>query len=197
MWYNPVCQAVLSDGGAIHPKMEREQMLNLLRPDRYFGSLHDVDFEHLIDLGIRGLVFDLDNTLIAWGDDSISEELASKVDQLRQLGFGICIVSNNLGGRVAAVSRRLGIPAASGALKPFARAYARALEILGTESSETALIGDQLFTDILGGNLAGLYTILVDPIGEREFPTTRLVRLFERMARRRLGLVREGNQQVE
>lgn len=171
--------------------MEQGPMLDLLRPDRYFRSLYDVDFDQLIAAGIRGIVFDLDNTLVAWGDDSICEELVSTVARLKQLGLKMCIVSNNLGGRVGTISRALRIPAASGALKPFRRAYARALEILGTESGETALIGDQLFTDILGGNLAGFHTILVDPIGKREFPTTRVVRWFERIARRRLGLARE------
>jgi len=172
--------------------MEQEPMLDLLRPDQYFRSLYDVDFDQLVEMGIRGIILDLDNTLVAWGDDSISEELMSKVDHLRRLGLKMCIVSNNLGGRVAAISRKLGIPAASGALKPFRRAYAKALEILGTESRETALIGDQLFTDILGGNLAGLCTILVDPISSREFATTKLFRLLESVARVRLGLAREG-----
>ncbi len=171
-------------------------MLDLLRPDQYFRSLYHVDFDQLIEMGIRGIVFDLDNTLVAWGNDSISEELVSKVNQLRQLGLKMCIVSNNLGGRVAAISRALGIPATSGALKPFRWAYAKALEILGTGSGETALIGDQLFTDILGGNLAGLYTILVDPISNREFATTKIIRRFERIARRRLGLAREGSRSV-
>ncbi len=171
-------------------------MRDLLRPDRYFRSFYEVDFDQLIEMGIRGIALDLDNTLVAWGDDSISEELVSKVDRLRQLGIKMCIVSNNLGGRVAAISKKLGIPAASGALKPFRRAYARALDILGTKSGETALIGDQLFTDILGGNLAGLYTILVDPISSREFATTKILRRLERIARVRLGLAQEGGRSV-
>lgn len=93
-------------------------MWNLLRPDQYAPSLYDIDFESLRDKGIRGLILDLDNTLVPWGEDTVSEELTEKIKELKQLGFGMCIVSNNLGGRVNSISSRLGIEATSGALKP-------------------------------------------------------------------------------
>lgn len=167
-------------------------MWNLLRPDQYFRSLYDIDFEGLRSQGIRGLVLDLDNTLVPWGESAVSKRLVAKIEELRRLGFRMCIVSNNLGGRVSAISSKLGIKATSGALKPFVFAYKKALSILDCDASTTALVGDQLFTDILGGNLAGLHTVLVDPLTEREFPTTRLIRRFERVARKRLGLDRKS-----
>ena len=167
-------------------------MWNLLRPDQYAPSLYDIDFESLRDKGIRGLILDLDNTLVPWGEDTVSEELTEKIKELKQLGFGMCIVSNNLGGRVNSISSRLGIEATSGALKPLTFAYKKALRVLGSDVSTTALVGDQLFTDILGGNLVGLYTVLVDPIVDREFLTTRLLRRLERVVRKRLGLVRRS-----
>jgi len=163
-------------------------MLRWLRPKQYHRSFYDIDFENLVERGIRGLILDLDNTLVPWGENAVSEQLISKVEELKGLGFAMCIVSNNLGGRVNLISQKLGISSASGALKPLTFAYKKALLVLGSKPSETALIGDQLFTDILGGNLAGLYTILVDPIGSREFPTTRLVRLLDRAVRKRLNL---------
>lgn len=163
-------------------------MWHLIRPDQYCSSIHTIDYGKLIDQGVGALVFDLDNTLVAWGEEVIGEDVMSRIQTLKGLGFSMCIVSNNLGRRVAAISDRLGIPATSGALKPLTFGYKRALRILRSEPNQTALIGDQLFTDVLGGNLAGLHTILVDPIAEREFITTRFVRKLERVARRRLGL---------
>lgn len=167
-------------------------MWDLIRPDQDRSSIHAIDYERLIDQGVRALVFDLDNTLVAWGNEVVGEDVKARVQKLKGLGFAMCIVSNNLGRRVAAISGKLGIPAASGALKPLTFGYRKALGILRSEPSQTALIGDQLFTDILGGNLAGLHTILVDPIAEREFITTRCVRVLERVVRKRLGLVGTG-----
>ncbi|MGH2425704.1 MAG: YqeG family HAD IIIA-type phosphatase, partial [bacterium] len=97
-----------------------------------------------------------------------------------------CIVSNNFAGRVRTLAEHLHVPVVIGAVKPTPWAFRKAMKVMGTTPRETALVGDQLFTDILGGNLLGLRTILVDPLSAREFPTTMLVRRIERLVRRRV-----------
>lgn len=97
-----------------------------------------------------------------------------------------CIVSNNFSLRVRRIGALLGIPVVGWALKPVPIGFWRAMAIMGTDRATTALVGDQLFTDVLGGNLLGLRTILVDPLSPHEFPTTRLVRRIEGLIRARI-----------
>lgn len=97
-----------------------------------------------------------------------------------------CIVSNNFTPRVRRVGAALGLPVVGWALKPVPVGLWRAMAIMRTRPATTALIGDQLFTDVLGGNLLGMYTILVEPLSRDEFPTTRLVRRMERLVRARV-----------
>lgn len=106
--------------------------------------------------------------------------------RLRAAGLAGCIVSNNFSLRVRQVGTLLGVPVVGWALKPGPLGFWRAMAIMGTRPATTALIGDQLFTDVLGGNLLGMYTILVEPLSEDEFPTTRLVRRIERLIRTRV-----------
>lgn len=98
----------------------------------------------------------------------------------------ICLASNAVrAGRVSQVARSLDVPALTRAGKPFPRAFRRAMIQLGTEPHSTCAVGDQIFTDILGANWAGLTTVLVSPLSPRESPHTRLIRLIERPLRRR------------
>ena len=98
----------------------------------------------------------------------------------------MCVASNAVrGGRVMQVAETLGLTAVPRAGKPFPVAFRRAMETLRTEPSSTCAVGDQLFTDMLGANWLGLTTVLVDPLGKRESPHTRVIRLVERPMRRR------------
>jgi HAD superfamily phosphatase (TIGR01668 family) len=108
------------------------------------------------------------------------------VRRLRSTGLAGCIVSNNFSLRVRQVGAMLAIPVVGWALKPVPLGFRRAMAIMGTRPATTALVGDQLFTDVLGGNLLGMYTILVEPLSPDEFPTTRLVRRIERLIRTRV-----------
>jgi HAD superfamily phosphatase (TIGR01668 family) len=153
----------------------------LLRPASQVESIYEIDLGALDARGICGLILDLDNTIVPWGAWCAAPELAPWIAAARELGFGLCIVSNNSGARVRHLADALGLPAVTSALKPRRRALRRALRLLGTTPETTALIGDQVFTDILGGNRLGLHTILVRPQGSREFPATRLARLAERL----------------
>jgi len=140
------------------------------------------------------VILDFDNTVLPWGSPTPPAEIEAWVRGLRAAGMAACIVSNNFSARVRRVGAILGVPVVGWALKPVPVGLWRAMAIMGTRRSTTALVGDQLFTDVLGGNLLGLYTILVEPLSADEFPTTRLVRRIERLIRARVvrGVTPEG-----
>lgn len=158
-----------------------------LRPDSRCDTVYTIDLRGLQARGVRGVILDLDNTLVPWGARDAPPELSRWITVGRTEGLRFCIVSNNRGARVERLAASLGVPAVTGALKPRRGALRRALGVMGTTPEETALVGDQIFTDILGGNRLGLYTILVRPQSGREFLLTRPVRWVERfvLGRRR------------
>lgn len=162
-------------------------MLKIFYPKIYAGSLTDIDPVLLLARGIRGILFDLDNTIVCRDESCCPQDVVEWLGELRRHGFKMGIVSNNSARRVGDMAAYLGMPAVYRAVKPFRRPFVRALRMLGTFPHETALIGDQIFTDILGGNMAGLYTILVSPLEGKEFLGTRLIsRPLEKLIMARL-----------
>ncbi|NMB44963.1 MAG: YqeG family HAD IIIA-type phosphatase [Firmicutes bacterium] len=162
-------------------------MIRYLCPNECLGSLLDVDLDKLSNKGYRGIILDIDNTLLPWRGDALEHAVLTWVERAKAAGFQLCLTSNALRERVVRVSEALEIPAIAGAIKPRKKPFRQALELLGTRSTETVVIGDQLFTDILGGNRMRLYTILIDPVGTEEMAFTRLVRRLERRIIRRLS----------
>ena len=160
-------------------------MLEKLCPRDQADSIFALDPQILREQGIKGLIFDLDNTLVEWGAETIDDDLIRLIERFKRAGLRLCIVSNALPQRVEAIAQALGIPGVSQATKPFKTPFRRALLILATRPEETAVVGDQLFTDILGGNRMDLYTIWTPPISETEFVSTRAVRRLERLVVRR------------
>ncbi|MCL5116611.1 MAG: YqeG family HAD IIIA-type phosphatase [Firmicutes bacterium] len=156
-------------------------MIQILQPQLFVQSIYDIDLPRLIDRGVKGLILDLDNTLVGWNQPTASDELMLWLSQVRQHQLKTCIVSNNLSDRVEAFSRHIGVMAIAKAAKPRRRAFRLAMRKMGTHHQETAVVGDQIFTDILGGNRLQLFTILVKPMSEREFWTTQMVRRLEKM----------------
>jgi hypothetical protein len=161
-------------------------------PDEMVHSVAQVDLDELADRGIRGVLIDVDNTLIGYGLVEIDPERLAWVEEAIER-FSVCLLSNSVRGhRVQTLCDRLGCPGISvwtWDRKPFAGGMRRALTLSETSPDETAMIGDQLLTDILGGNRAGLYTIWVEKVAEREFFITRQVhRRIEGYLARRLGL---------
>ena len=155
-----------------------------LRPDVEADSIYAVDPPALYARGIRGIILDLDNTIVPWGAWDVPATLGPWIAAARAADLRLCIVSNNAGARVAHLAAALDLPAVTGAWKPRRWALRRALRLMGTAADATALIGDQVFTDVLGGNRLGLHTILVHPQSRREFPLTHLTRLAERVVSR-------------
>ncbi len=160
-------------------------MIKLLQPRLFLTSVFDLDLARLRERGVHGLIMDLDNTLVGWNRPDLSRELKVWFQEVRDHGFKMCIVSNNLTDRVEQFAEKVGVMAIPKAAKPRRRSFRLAMRRMGTTRHTTAVIGDQVFTDILGGNRLRLFTILVHPIDAREYWTTRLVRKVERYVVRR------------
>ena len=160
-------------------------MLQKLCPNVQAESVLELDLEELKKIGIRGIIFDLDNTLVEWKQEELNPEIIQLVSRFKQAGFKMCILSNALEHRVEAVANSLDIPYVSRAVKPRKIPFKKALELMETEPEETAVVGDQLFTDILGGNRMELYTIWTPPLSNTEFISTRAVRQLERLVIKR------------
>jgi HAD superfamily phosphatase (TIGR01668 family) len=156
-------------------------MRNILKPSQTAGSIYDINLKNLWNMGYHNMIIDIDNTITAWNQYHIHPKLESWIQSARDKGFHICLLSNNSQHRVQQFASQLGVIAAPTGGKPFARAFRSALTALQSTAGNTLVIGDQIFTDILGGNRAGLYTILVDPIDTNEFIGTRFTRLMERL----------------
>jgi uncharacterized protein len=157
-------------------------MFDYFRPTLQAPSLDQIVIEQLVRDGINGLIIDLDNTMTPWKNLEVGPKVTEWFKKVKAAGISACVVSNNKKRqRVAVVAERLGIPFVFGATKPRRRAFRAGMELLGTSQMDTAVIGDQLFTDILGGNRLGLYTILVTPINDHEFIGTRIMRRIEKL----------------
>jgi len=157
-----------------------------LIPSGYAPSVLALNPPALAAEGIQGLILDLDNTVVAWNASAPTEPVRQWIGRVRETGVRMCIVSNNFSSRTQVIGRALNVPVVAAAVKPIPWGFRRAMALMGTRAEHTALIGDQVFTDILGGNLLGVRTILVEPLSEQEFPTTRLVRRLERLIRARV-----------
>lgn len=145
-------------------------------PHRYAHSVLEVLPEQLSERGIEGVILDLDNTLVRWAREELTEEIRGWVEGLRASGLKFCLLSNSvLSRRVERVAEAFGCPNIRKAQKPRPDGFHRAMKTMNTTPATTAVIGDQMFTDILGGNRVGIYTIMVKPMSKGEFVYTRLV----------------------
>ena len=154
--------------------------MSLLRPDRYFTDVHAIDLDALRRAGIDGLLVDIDNTILPRDTNVITPEAARWAANLKRRGFRVCLISNNWHERVYLLAGELGFDIVAKAVKPLPFAFRAALRRVGLRARQCAVIGDQLFTDILGGNLLGATTILVRPLSTSDLPHTLALRLLER-----------------
>jgi uncharacterized protein len=159
----------------------RKKGRSMLGPNRYAPRLHEVPHEELEAAGIRGLIVDLDNTLLGFRETELGQEHIEWVARAHERGFRIVMLSNNFTTRVTTIAMQLNVECIPNALKPLPFGFLRAKRRLNLRRREIAVVGDQLFTDVLGGKICGLYTILTEPIELKDFPITRLFRIFERL----------------
>ena len=162
-------------------------MLKPFTPNLIVSAVRDIPLDDLAQRGIRGLLFDLDNTLLAHRRDQFDPEVVNWLRQARDAGFGVCVVSNGKPGRTLALAERLAVPAVCQSRKPRRGGLRRALDMLRLKPTDVAMVGDQLFTDIWAGNRLGVYTILVEPYDADEPWVVRVKRPLERIVLRRLG----------
>lgn len=142
-------------------------MFKKLYPTKYLDSSYSIDYEQLYRSGIRGLIYDIDNTLVEHGMPA-TERAIKLFEQLRSIGFDTCLISNNKEPRVKPFADAVGSKYVYDAHKPSRKNYIRAMELMGTDTSNTYFIGDQIFTDVYGANRAGIPSILVKPIHPKE-----------------------------
>ena len=165
--------------------------LELFRPDLYFDRTSSVDLHALWGRGIRGLILDLDNTLVAWRSSDIPADVLDWAHRAKEMGFALCVASNTRRyARLAKVCDAIGAMYVTGVSKPRRAGFRDAVWKMGLGKVQVAVIGDQLLTDILGAKRLGLLAIYVDRIAQRELFVTRFNRRIEAMILRRL--VRSG-----
>lgn len=155
-------------------------MFDRFFPDRYVASTYVIDFEKLYDEGFRGLIFDIDNTLVPHGAPA-DERAVRLFRRLKETGFRCCLISNNQEKRVRTFNEPIGVDYVYNAHKPAVKNYLKAMEIMGTEKQNTVFIGDQLFTDVWGAKRAGIPNILVRPIHPKEEIQIVLKRYLEKI----------------
>ncbi|WP_038070992.1 YqeG family HAD IIIA-type phosphatase [Thermus scotoductus] len=157
----------------------------MLFPRAVLPSLLHLTPKWLEERGLKGVILDLDNTLLPYGEEEPLPEHQAWLEALKA-EVPVYLLSNALPDRFARIQGRLGLPGHAPALKPWL-GFQRALKALGLPPQEVAVVGDQIFTDVLGGNLVGAYTVLVPPLREREFFYTRFIRMLETPFRRPRG----------
>lgn len=168
--------------------MKRTKTLpQLLQPDLSVTSFRQLDPQALVNQGIQLLICDIDNTLVAYDDPDANGDVEAFLHTAKSAGLHTVLMSNNFPWRVERFARDLGLEKVYAfSMKPMPFSYRKACRDFGLKPEQAAILGDQLFTDTLGGNLAGVTTILSHPLVEKERADTKLLRFFERLAGRDL-----------
>ncbi|MBR4073359.1 MAG: YqeG family HAD IIIA-type phosphatase [Clostridia bacterium] len=153
----------------------------VFRPDIKLPRVTDITVGMLKKRNIKALILDVDNTLSTHHGQVLTDGLTEWLQCMRDNGIAMTVLSNSNSKRLTPFAEKIGLDFISLGLKPLPFGYLRALKRLGTKKSETAIVGDQIFTDTLGGNLVGLNTILLTPIKPEtslRFRTKRKVEAF-------------------
>ncbi|SDQ47967.1 YqeG family HAD IIIA-type phosphatase [Virgibacillus salinus] len=155
-------------------------MLKKFLPNEHVKTIFDIHPALLKKKGINGIITDLDNTLVAWDVKDATPEVIQWFEQMKEQDIKVTIISNNKQERVKIFSEPLDTPFVFSARKPLSQAFKSAAKEMRLKKDEIVVIGDQLLTDVLGGNFAGFHTILVVPIVQTDGKITRINRKIER-----------------
>ena len=157
-----------------------------LYPNVYFTCVQDIKIDFLIKNKIKALILDVDNTLIDY-NKNLSDEIVEWSKLLQGQGIKMYILSNtNKKSKVKNVAEKLEIPYEIFAKKPLKKGFYKVKQMLNIKSENIAVVGDQIFTDIIGGNRCNMFTILVDPINKKEFWYTAWKRPIENRIKKKL-----------
>ena len=151
-----------------------------LKPDFYYDTVFDIPYDELWEMNIRGLIFDIDNTIAAYADSTPPAKVAALVKRLKRMGFNICLLTNNTNKRLQLFDKALDLSGIANALKPLPSGIRNAMKLIGTTPSHTAIIGDQILSDIWAGKNAGITTVLVKPLSNKDLAFVHVKRLVER-----------------
>ena len=155
-------------------------MFKRFYPDEYLESSYVIEYGKFYEQGYRGVIFDIDNTLVPH-DAPSDERSRALLKSLMEMGFKVMLLSNNKKPRVDNFNEPIGALQIHKAGKPLQKGYRRAMEEMGTTSGNTLFVGDQLFTDVWGAKKAGIHTILVKPIDKKEEIQIVIKRVFEKI----------------
>lgn len=151
-----------------------------LIPNMYQESIYTINYQKLKKEKVKCLLFDLDNTCVGYHEKTPTKELAELFQKLTKMGFKVIIFSNSPRRRLALFSN-LKVVVHSSSKKPLKHNFQKILKKYHYQKKEVCIIGDQLFTDILGGNKVGIRTCLVDPLTKEDFILTKLFRAAEQL----------------
>ena len=154
--------------------------MNYFYPDVYQKSIYTINYDKLKENGIKCLLFDLDNTCVPYVDKKPTKKLKNHFDKLKDSGFTVIIFSNSPRNRLEPFKKYLNVDCCPSARKPRKAKFIKVLKEYKLDLSEVAIIGDQLVTDIYGGNRVGITTVLVNPMSDIDMPFTKIHRYIER-----------------
>ena len=158
-------------------------------PDLYCNRIYNIDFNNLLTLNKKGIIIDLDNTILPWKEINVPQDSIDWVKNAKDKGFKVFILSNTVKTqRLKKIAGCLDCEYIHPACKPNPRSYLKVAKRLGIAPQDMVVVGDQIFTDIYGGKRAGMFTILVDKLDEKEFFGTKISRFFEKKLKKHMDI---------
>lgn len=160
--------------------------MDIFLPDKYYKNIYEVNYTQLKEDGIKCLLFDLDNTLVPPNVKKPNKKIRDLFDNLKELDFKVIIMSNSNKKRLTPFKEELMVDCSASSMKPSKTKFLKVLKEYKFELSETAIIGDQLLTDVFGGNRVGITTILVNPVSKNDITVTKINRKMEKLIEKKL-----------
>ena len=161
-------------------------------PDYRFNTFSEVSVEFLLSIGVKGIILDVDNTLEPYENPTPTKPVVEWLESLKAAGISAAIVSNNNEERITLFNEELGLPAYFKAKKPFKKNVLNAMRDIGTDKSNSVLMGDQVFTDVWAAHNTGIPAILLPPIKDKTDAFTKFKRLLEKPFLRKYDRKRRG-----
>ena len=169
--------------------------MDIFLPDKYYKNIYEIDYLKLKKDGIKCLLFDLDNTIVPPNVKKPNKKIRDLFDNLKEQDFKVIIMSNSSKKRLSIFKDELVVDCSASSMKPIKTKFLKILKEYKYDLSETAIIGDQLLTDVFGGNRVGITTILVNPISKNDITVTKFNRKLEKIIEQKLnkrGLFKRG-----
>ncbi len=166
--------------------------MKILKPDIYQKDIFSINYDNLLKKNINTLLFDIDNTIASTKEKQPSKEIINLFKNLKEKGFNIFIITNALKKRATRFQENLNIKTYYLSMKPLSFNYKKIIKENNLKYKECAAIGDQIYTDIKGANKLGITSILIDPISNKEFITTKINRIKENNIINKTKIIKKG-----